>query len=52
MHALVLMAPNGTTPPRPEQQADHEQFIDRLDQENRVVLGGGLEPPAAQFAGA
>jgi uncharacterized protein YciI len=51
MHALVLMAP-GETRPDSGLQADHEQFIDRLAKENKVILGGVLEPPAANFVGA
>jgi hypothetical protein len=40
MHALVLMAPIGTTPADDELQAKHERLIDDLDQANKVVLGG------------
>jgi hypothetical protein len=52
MHALVLMAPRPNTSVDAELQADHERFIDGLDQAGRVVLGGGLRPAAAGFEGA
>jgi hypothetical protein len=31
-------------PPDADLQAEHEQFIDGLDQANKVVLGGGWKP--------
>jgi uncharacterized protein YciI len=67
MHALVLLAPRRTTPADaeqppgrersidrldPELHAEHERFIDRLDQADKVVLGGRLRPAAAGFEGA
>jgi hypothetical protein len=52
MHALVLMAPGRTTPPDAELEAEHERFIDRLAEADKVVLGGGLRPAAAGFEGA
>jgi uncharacterized protein YciI len=47
MHALVLLSVTGTTPRSDELQHDHERFIDRLDADNKVVLGGHWQPPTA-----
>lgn len=52
MHALVLMAPRRNTRADAELQAEHERFIDGLDQADKVVLGRGLRPAAAGFEGA
>jgi uncharacterized protein YciI len=51
VHALVLMA---TLTPQitDELQQEHEGFIDDLDREDRVVLGGGLSPAADPYIGA
>ena len=52
MHALVLMAPSGTTRADDELQADHERFIDELDRANQVITGGSLRPPSDRLEGA
>jgi uncharacterized protein YciI len=52
MHALVLMAPTGAVSADAELRADHERFIDRLDERNKVVLGGSWRPQAAGFEAA
>jgi uncharacterized protein YciI len=52
MHALILMTPRGTSPTDAEPQAEHERFIDGLDQAKKVVLGGGWNPPAGGFEAA
>ena len=52
MHALVLLAPSGTTPADDVLQADHERFIDELDRANTVVTGGSLRPPSDRLDGA
>jgi hypothetical protein len=44
MHALILMSPGPKGPPDADLQAEHEQFIDGLDQANKVMLGGGRKP--------
>lgn len=52
MHAPVLMAPGRNSAADAELQAEHERFIDRLDQADKVLLGGGWQPAAAGFEGA
>jgi hypothetical protein len=52
MHALVLMAPGRNGPADADLEAEHERFIDRLDQADKVLLGGGLRPAVAGFEGA
>ena len=52
MHALVLMAPTGTSRADDGVQAAHERFIDELDRANRVVTGGSLKPPSGLLEGA
>jgi hypothetical protein len=51
MHALVLMTigPAGVAD---ELGNDHERFIGDLDESNKVVLGGGLEPAGRPYYGA
>lgn len=51
MHALVLLGASRTLYDE-ELQARHEAFIDELDRQNRVILGGGWEPPTDGFVGA
>jgi uncharacterized protein YciI len=47
MHALVLMSATGTIPFPDELQREHERFIDRLDADNQIILGGRWRPPTA-----
>ena len=42
MHGL--MAPSDAARVTPELRADHVRFIDGLDTDNRVVMGGALNP--------
>jgi len=51
VHALVLLAigPAGVSD---ELQHDHERFIGVLEDANKVVLGGGLEPAVGPYDGA
>lgn len=49
MHALVLLAPNGSRSAEGELDDDHERFIDRLIAQHRVVLGGDWKPAIAGF---
>ena len=52
MHALVLLGASHTALDDEDLQARHEAFIDELDRQNRVILGGGWEPPTDRFVGA
>jgi hypothetical protein len=44
--------PTGNGSADAELRADHERFIDRLDEANTVVLGGSWRPPTAGFEAA
>jgi uncharacterized protein YciI len=52
MHALVLLAPSGARSAEGEPNAEHEDFIDGLIAQHRVVLGGDWKPPLAGFEAA
>jgi uncharacterized protein YciI len=52
MHALVLLRPSGTTSVDEAVETQHEGFIDELDDADKVVLGGGFEPPIERIEGA
>jgi uncharacterized protein YciI len=51
MHALVLMA-TGTTGITDALDRAHEQFIEDLDEADKVVLGGALKPAGGPHHGA
>jgi hypothetical protein len=51
MHALVLMA-TGTTGITDAVDRAHEQFIEDLDEADKVVLGGALKPAGGPHHGA
>jgi uncharacterized protein YciI len=52
MHALVLMAPGPAYESAPALQEQHVAFIDGLDKEGTIVLGGGWSQPAGGFVSA
>jgi uncharacterized protein YciI len=52
MHALVLLSASSTALDDEQLQARHEAFIDELDRQNRVILGGGWDPATDRYVGA